>query len=56
MCDVDSSNDLEKTLKRPPLGAHRCPAPHLPEIEDLNDMLRKFRIFRRVPQNFKAYT
>jgi hypothetical protein len=56
MCEVNRSNELEKTFERRPLGQKGFLPAHRPEIEDLNEMLRKFRVLRRVAQNFKAYT
>jgi hypothetical protein len=46
----------KKQLKGRTSGPTRFLPPHGPEIEDLNEMLRKFRVLRRVPQNFKGYT
>jgi len=56
MWEVDRSNELEKTFETCGSRPTAFLPPNRPEIEDLNDMSRKFRVLRRVPQNFKAYT
>jgi hypothetical protein len=57
MCEVNTSNELTETFEKAgPSGQTGFLPPHRPEIEDLNDMLRKFLVLRTVSQNFKAYT